>query len=280
MLKRVITILTPILFLFSSCNLNKDVDIDLPEFVPGLVVESYLSPGEPYRLLLTRSKNYFEPLPVDDPIAYYNSLLVNDAQVMIVYGTDTIHLSPTLDIDIANRKLYNYASDSIVPHNYTAEFRLLIRPADGGEIKAVTYIPVPVPLDSIVVEFSQSSPDMARTLAFTTDNLNTADYYRRMIHHLSLDSIPVQDYVTDDALFSTAKQVYGTGYDFELGDTVFNTQYHLTKDHFLFIQSFKASGSNPFTQPGIIRSNVSGTVNVTGIFTGIAYVRDTTVIRK
>lgn len=265
---------------FSSCGLNKDVDIDLPDFNPGLIVESYLVPGEPYRLLLTQSKSYFDPLPVDDPLAFYQSILVNDAEVMIVHGSDTIHLRQQLDIDIPNRKLYNYFSDSIVPQDFQSEFRLLIKSPGGGQITATTYIPIRIPIDSILVQFSKEHPDKARTLVFTTDNPDTKDYYRRIIHHLSLDSIPMQDYVTDDALFSTPKQLYGTGYDFEIGDTVYNTQFHLTKEHFLFINSFKNSGSNPFTQPGIIQSNVIGTVPAMGIFTGLTYFRDTTVISK
>ena len=76
----------------TSCNLSKEVDIDLPQYTSQPVVECYLIPGQRYELLLTHSNSFFDPLTVDNPTAYLASLLETGAMVRIIHGNDTVVL--------------------------------------------------------------------------------------------------------------------------------------------------------------------------------------------
>jgi len=263
--------------ILSSCNLSKDIDINLPDYTPQPVVECYLIPGEPYRMLLTKSNSYFDPFNFDDPLKYFESIVLHDATVMIIHEGDTIRLREEVRLDLASRKLFNYVSDKIVPEEYGQPFELKIITPEGKNIYGITQIPPPVPIDSVQLEFDK---DEARELIYMTDDLSKENYYRRMITRNTLDSLPEQDYVTDDKIFTTAKQAYGTGYDFKLGDIAINTHYHITRDYYLFANSIRNTSSNPFTQPGIVRSNVTGDAKPLGIFTGFTFDRDTVKIIK
>ena len=46
---------------FASCNLEKEIDLNLPEFKSQLVVECYLEPGKPYRANVFRTTSYYAP---------------------------------------------------------------------------------------------------------------------------------------------------------------------------------------------------------------------------
>src|SRR5690554_4907765 len=46
--------------LCTGCNLEKEIQIDLPNFDNGYVVESYLSPDNDFGLLITKSYGFFE----------------------------------------------------------------------------------------------------------------------------------------------------------------------------------------------------------------------------
>lgn len=261
-----------------SCNLSKEVDINLPIYEPQPVVECYLIPGENYKLLLTKSNSYFDPFSFEDPVKYFQSISLNGATVKIIYQEDTIQLAEELVADIPNRKIFNYSSVKKVPEDYINDFRLLIITPDGKEIHATTVIPPPVAIDSVVVQWETTGKMEARELVYVTDDTGTDDYYRRMIHQNNLDSPTVQDYVTDDKIFSSGKQAYGTAYEFKEGDLAINTHLHITRDYYLFVSSYQNSNANPFTQPGVIKSNVSGSANALGIFTGFYFRRDTTYI--
>jgi hypothetical protein len=121
--------LSLILFLSAiatSCNLSKEVDINLPEYTDQPVVECYLIPGQRYELLLTHSNSFFDPLTGSDPSAYLLSILEPGAKVMIIHGNDTIHLKEQLELNpISDLSLIIPARSSylkIIPVNLTFLF--------------------------------------------------------------------------------------------------------------------------------------------------------------
>ena len=69
-------------------SLEKEIDLNLPEYEPQYVVECYLEPGQPFSLLLTRSAPYFEPFP-SDLEGFVETLLVDSAEVLINYQGKT-----------------------------------------------------------------------------------------------------------------------------------------------------------------------------------------------
>jgi len=266
-----------------SCNLSKEVDINLTVYGSQPVVECYLIPGERYQLLLTKSNSFFDPLTIDNPAAYLESLLLKGADVKIIYNNDTIQLQETLTFNPDNGQISNYSAQEIVPDDSNSTFELLITLADGSTITSSTIIPTLVRIDSTKVEYANQNKTRATIFIYHQDNRNTLDFYRRMIHVSSLDSAAQQDYTTDDKINDTESVAYGTFYEREdkksvVGDTLIFTLIHVTKEYNDFSSSKSNANSangNPFGQPGQIKSNVSGISKPIGIFTGFKIRRDT-----
>lgn len=274
-----ISILTFLVGFFCwSCNLEKEIEIDLPDYDPKAVVECYLQPGKPFQLLLTRSASYFAPFDTNTSDLLQN-LLVNGAKVSVSHAGNRYDLNNQLVIDQEAQKLYNYFNEELVPQNYTDDFELYIELLDGSTITGTTQLLPVVSFDSIVVEF-QEGDTLARALTYFTDIPNENNYYRRMLHHNSLDSLPMQDFTLDDRVVEDAV-VFGTGYEFKAGDTIYNTLFHIDRTYFDFLESVNnavLSNGNPFGQPSPINSKLEGTARSVGIFTGLSYTREMTIV--
>lgn len=275
------------LITLASCNLSKEIDIELPQYAPQPVVECYLIPGQRYELLLTHSNSFFDPLSGENPALYLESILEKGAEVMIIHNGDTVRLQEKIELNSATGFISNYSNSATVPDDHINGFDLVITLSDGSVITSTTRIPEPVSIDSIRVEYANAQKTRATVFVYHTDDRSTADYYRRMIHVASLDSIAEQDYTTDDRINQTAEVAYGTFYEREdrepvTGDTLIFTLMHITGEFHEFFESKEnanAANGNPFGQPGQIRSNVSGAANPIGIFTGFVPRRDTLIFR-
>lgn len=263
-----------------SCNLEKEIEIDLPDYESRYVVECYLEPGQPFSLLLTRTASYFDPFPTSNS-DFLDQILVDDAEVTILHNGQTYTLQNGLFFNPISRKAYNYLAPDFIPADYDHDFELSILTPDGKTITATTRILKPVPIDSIVVEFANNDT-LARVLTYFKDIPNERNYYRRMFHEHSLDSIPLQDFATDDGIVDN-NIVFGSAYDFAVGDTVFNTIFHIDRSYYDFfnsVQTAASSNGNPFGQPSPIISNLKGTANAIGIFTGLTYDRVMTIVER
>ena len=275
--------LIPFLALLASCNLTKDVEVELPDYERQPVVECYLEPGKPYRLLLTRSYDFFAPFDTS-LVDFITNIQIPDASVVILKDgvvADSLVYSPLYFDDNKN---FNYRGSKMVPADYGSTFSLRIQlPDNEGTILAETVLPTLVEHDSIVVEWSPDRDTLARAITYFTENQSTVDFYRRLLNLGSLtDSFPDQDFLVSDRIFDTEVGAFGMGYELKEGDTLYNTLFHIEEAYYNYIESVQlaALGSiNPFAQPSPIKSNVSG-ANALGIFTGLVYDRDTTVIRK
>lgn len=269
---------------FAACNLTKDVDIDLPDYERQPVVECYLEPGKPFRLLLSQSYSYFDPFGLDS--LFLQKTLLNDAVVTISYNGKTDTLRNQLSFEASPLKIFNYLGDNIVPATPGVEFVLHIQmPNAGTEITGKTTMLPLVPIDSSTVDFSTDPKydTLARILTYITDNPNQANFYRRLLNYHSLDSIPEQDFLVTDRFSQTALIAFGTGYDLTEGDTVFTTMFHIPQAYYDYVESYQLAvqgNLNPFSQPSPIKSNVSGSANPLGIFTCLVYDRDTTIIHR
>jgi Domain of unknown function (DUF4249) len=267
---------------FIACNLTNEVEIELPEYERQPVVECYLEPGKPFRLLLTQSYSFFDPFGLDSN--FLQKTLYQGATVTISYDGKTEVLQNQLFVDLVSRKIYNYTSPNTVPATVGTEFTLNIELPDGkGNISAKTAMLPKVPIDSIVVEWGPQIDTLARVLTYITEDVNAVNYYRRMLHYGSLDSLAEQDFLFSDRTSTEALVAFGTGYELAVGDTVFNTIFHIGKEYYDFNESVQLAivgNLNPFAQPSSIKSNVSGTGKALGIFTSLVYDRDTTIIAK
>ena len=272
-------------FMVTACDLEQEINIDLPDFERGIVVECYLEPGKPFRLLMSNAEPYFAPLPPLDE-TFFDLLLADSAEVNIVHQGTTYSLQNILSFDTDQRKFFNYVAPQIVPANYNIDFDLNIVTKDGSTITATTTILEPITIDSVIVEFEDEPRNdtlFARTLTYFNDIPDQRNFFRRMVHVSSLDSIPLQDFSTDDR-FVQDRVVFGTQFEFATGDTVFNTIFHLNEDHYNFLESTQnaVNGNfNPFGQPSPIISNLeSDAENIIGIFTGLSFDQVISIIEE
>lgn len=268
----------------SACNLTNDVEIDLPDYDRQPVVECYLEPGKPFRLLLTQSYSYFDAFGLDS--SFLQKTLLNNALVTISYNGQTDTLNNQLSFEASPIKIFNYTGQNIVPATPGVVYQLNIAlPDNGGTITANTTMLPLVPIDSIVYDFN-TDPNfdtLARVLTYITDDQSEENFYRRILNYNSLDSFPDQDFLVSDRISVNPVIAFGTGYDLTEGDTVFNSILHITKDYYDYAESVQlavAANFNPFAQPSPIKSNVSGSGNPLGIFTCLVFDRDTTIIRR
>jgi hypothetical protein len=267
--------------LLASCNLTQEVEIELPEYDRQPVVECYLEPGQPIRLLLTRSYAFFDPFGLDSN--FLENTLLDGALVTVSYDGKTDTLINGLTFVFNPVKLYNYSSPSRVPVTPGMQFYLNILLPDGNTVTGQTTMLPHVPIDSVLLEWSPNNDTLARVLTYITDDPGAENYYRRMLNYASLDSVPEQDFLVNDRLNTTNLIAFGTGYEAGEGDTVINTIFHITKPHYDYIESVQLAifgNVNPFAQPSPIKSNVSGTGNPLGIFTCLVYDRDTTIVMR
>ena len=274
--------LIPLFFIVSiiACDLEQEISINLPEYESQLIVECYLKPYESFSLLLSRSAGFFEPFATTDN-QFLESILEDSAEVVIRHDGNTYELKNRIAFNPATRKLVNYFSSELVPGDFGGEFELDITTQDGKTIHASAKLLEPIPIDSIVVQFNDSDT-LARVLTYFTDIPGEDNFFRRQLHLSSLDSVPKQDFTTDDRVVEDVV-VFGTGYDFKVRDTIINTLYHIDAAYYDFLESVEIavnSNGNPFGQPSPIVSHLEGTAGATGVFTGISYDREFTIIKK
>lgn len=125
----------------AACNLEKEVDIVLPQYDRQPVVECYLEPGKPFRLLLTSSYSFFDPFGLDSN--FLQKTLLQGATVTISYDGQVETLQNFPVIETNPFKIYNYTSQSIVPATPGIEFTLnitLLVDQNAGEIGHITEV--------------------------------------------------------------------------------------------------------------------------------------------
>ena len=258
-----------VLFL-TSCDLEKVVNIDLPEYTPQLSIEWYIEAGKPYKMTLTESVSYFDSarLPI-----------INGALVVVSYNgiSDTLRNGFLQD----SNRLFNYFSSKIAPTKVGTVFNMYIKEKDGKgrEARARTVLLPVAPIDSLRLLWNQSDT-LASVLTTIKDDPNQVNYYRRFLHKGDTRKSPESRAWFTDRSAVNGRVSIGSRFGYKRGDTVIVTAYHLTKDYYDFIQSADnaedANGS-PFEQPSAITTNIQGGI---GIFTTIVAYRDTLFIKK
>lgn len=272
-----------LMLLLSACNLEKTVQIELPEYNSQPVVEFYLEPGKPTRLLLTKSFSFFAPFDTSFN-QFLQNIVIDSALVTLTHNGRTDTIPNQYSFDFVDSKLFNYFSPKIIENKPGDKYELKIILKNGQTIEGRTTMLSTAKIDSIVTEFSPVKDSLARVLTYITDNPNEVNYYRRILKYGSgRDTLPEQDFLVDDKLNTTNIIAFGTGYNMKEGDTVYNSIYHISRDYYDYILSYQLAvqgNVNPFAQPSQIKSNLTGTANPLGIFTAYQVDRVLTVIKK
>jgi hypothetical protein len=269
-----------VIVFLSSCGLDREIEIKLPEYTSQPVVQCYLEVGAPLELTLSKSASYFETFPTD-PLGFIANSLINDAVVNVKVGTENYLLDPTFSFNPVTKLYSNYSNPYILDAPVGSTISLDITLKDGKKIFSSAEILPKVEIDSITVEFN-STDTLARSIMYYKDDRTRTNYYRRWVHKNTLDSLEFS-FVTDDRLISSETSAFGTGYSFKLGDTIIQSLGNLSKEYYLFLNSVNDATNgvlNPFGQPSTIISNLRGDANAVGVFTVWSVSRKSRVVKK
>lgn len=286
--------------ILSSCSsFEKNIDIPLPETERQLVIECYLRPNQPFRVLLTETKGYFDSLN--------ECPTVKNAIVVIEYNNrrDTLQEANYLGecsfinpnfipfMDSTRTRFYNYGSASICPYDLESEFRIHVYDSIGNRsAHASTKLVPTVAIDSISTIWNEARLNFHAYIT-ATDNLNERNYYRMQVHKNSLfdeqgnimgilnvfrGSVYTNTF-SDEIFNGNSHMSFKTNDAYNIGDTIIASLYHITAHHYEYLYSTsraESANGNPFAQPPTLVTNIQGGL---GIFTGLSYTRDTLVIQ-
>jgi hypothetical protein len=253
--------------LVTACDLEKEIEVPLPDYDEQLVVECYLEDGQPHRMAVTESVSYFEGprLPI-----------VNDASVSITYGADRTNLNYSVEVDTFYRKAYNYVSNKPARAVQGVEYTMEVKDPKGRSITGTARFLPKVPIKS--VEWKYNEDDFAFLLVKFDDDPSLTNYYRLQIHKDSLNKNADVDFNLDDSFNTNGEVTLGTGYNYQAGDTVYVSLYHVEKSYYDFLETVSAAANangNPFAQPAKVKSTVTGGM---GVFATLVYDRKKIVI--
>jgi hypothetical protein len=282
-------------FLFSGCE--KDIDFDLKEESPKLVVEATIENGQPPLVILSNSLNYFSAI---SPQILSNSF-VRGAEVFVSNGSLT-HKLREYTATVGNGvPVYFYSLDSstlatafLGELNKSYSLRIV---SSGQEYTAATTIPsLTKRIDSMWWKSAppQAEPNQVVVMLRATDPPGFGDYLRYFTRINNGPFLPPTNSTFDD-LF-----VDGTTYElpiergsdrnrtltdedrfFNRGDTVTLKLSNIDKATYDFWRTMEfsyASVGNPFSTPIKVQSNISG--NALGYFGGFASQYRTVIVPK
>jgi hypothetical protein len=256
-------------FGFTGCDMEKEIDLNLPEFQSEIVVEGYLEAGKPYRVNIYESTSYFDrPEPV----------LIPDAVVIITHNgkADTLRFKPFFDKE--TEKIYTHSSETVVTGNPGETYSLEVKDARGRRVTGFAQFLPKVTIDSLEWKFNNEGKALIQGLF--QDDAATQDAYRYQIHKDSLTHRRREnDRFLNDRLNNGKKIAFGTNYKFFPEDTLFVTLYHIEQPYYEFLNTMddaRDANGNPFAQPSAIKSTVQGGL---GVFTTLSYDRKQIILK-
>jgi hypothetical protein len=257
----------------AGCNLQKDIDVQLPAVPAELVTECYLIPGEVPHLTVTESVPY---LSAPEPA------VPTDVTVVLTLPSgqkQTLAFRPGQDK--LTGKLYTHIGPRALVAKPGDTFTLDVRDTKGRHVTGTATMPTRVPLDTLEWKFNDKTGEerKAYLLARFQDPAATADFYRLQIHKDSISKDSERDFTLDDRLTNGQLMTLGTSYRFRTNDTLLVTLYHIDQPYYQFLQSVndaRNANGNPFAQPAAIRSTVQGGV---GVFTILSEDRRTVILK-
>ena len=287
------TIIVP--FLFTSCE--RDIEFDLKEEEPKLVVEATIENGKAPMVILTTSLNYFSTITP----AQLTQSFVRNAEVFIGNGTRThklkeytIPLGGIFFLSYYSTDSSNLSTAFVGELNKSYSLRIV---AANKEYTATTTIPnITKRIDSIWYKAGPPQLDSNKVIVMVkaTDPPGFGDYVRYFTKRNSERFLPGLNSAFDDLFIdgTTYQLQVGAGVDrnagiseddlfFNKGDTVTLQLSNIDKATFDFWRtieySYQAVG-NPFSTPIKVSGNIKG--NALGYFGGYASQFRTIIIPK
>ncbi|MFN4121834.1 MAG: DUF4249 domain-containing protein [Flavobacteriales bacterium] len=285
----------PILFitasLFYACE--RDIDIDLGDAAIRVVVEGAIEQGEKPRILLTRSRGFFDQVPTDS-IEFINKTLILDANITITDGSVT----ETMFLTFSNQYPFLFYTTANMVGEVGKTYSITIQ-ADGRILTSSTRIPPPVPIDTTFFGlniFDQNEDSLGFVFIRYTDPDTIGNAYRLFLRRNSFPSfLPARGSVSDDRFSNGLTIEFFAGnplppfvgfsesrredFFFKRGDTIYTKFCTIGINEFNFFNTLEvavSSNGNPFAVPVLIKSNIKGEGGL-GVWCGYGVTFDTTI---
>jgi hypothetical protein len=257
------------LFVVAACN--KVIEVELPPYHPEMVVEMYLEDGKPLRCLVSESLPYTDSMikkPLDDALVIFSDGVQDDT---LVYRVNE---------DADNARWYNYFHPRILRADPSKTYSLRVTDSHERSVSGTTrFSQQLIDIDSLTSKESEREVDTFTVGVMITDPAEINNYYRFVMgKRLNDHRFDQTDFTVSDVSFNGKKFSFYSEGDFARNDTVTVRLYSLQKEHYDYIQSVddaRGSNFNPLSQPGKIKSNVSGGI---GIFTTIRYAQKQEIV--
>jgi Domain of unknown function (DUF4249) len=173
--------------LLASCE--KEIEVDLPETEPKVVVEGSIETGQPPIVLLTRTQSYFDPTSIEG----LSSLYITDATVIVSNGIITDTLDKICSDQLTEQQLIAASEATGISIDLLQQITIcawtdlsntllgvegvnysLKVLTDGKTVTATTKVPFGVALDSLWFKLANQRPD-DDTLGFLWGRLSDPD---------------------------------------------------------------------------------------------------------
>lgn len=249
-----------------SCEMQQDVEVQLPGHQEEFVVECYLEPGKPYGALLTRSLHFFESAKLEK---------VDSASVKITSsdGEKEIQLLNVNHGDTSFQKLFNYWDPKLVEYEEGKEY--MIEVSYGGKVKATGRTRFLPKVDMGRIYFKYDKDSLASIFVDIKDRAEEENYYRLVMRSTNpKDGVSYDGVWSDEDVEGEMLKAY-SHFHFQKGWTVVVNLYHIEEEFYEFLSSVQKahdSNYNPFMQPANIQSTLEG---ATGVFAAISLTSDT-----
>jgi hypothetical protein len=270
-------------------NLQKDVNVPLPQYDNQLVVECYLEPGIIPRLTVTESVPYLDNgqavATKSQALTLPNGQIIQlptDVTVKLTLPSgrvESLRFSP--GVDATTGKYYTHIGSTALAAKAGQLFALDVQDTRSRHVTGTATAPTFIAIDSVKYNFNNLSGDNKKASFQTkwTDPGATTDYYRLMLHKGKPSNNSETDNDISDVQFNGKPYAQVTTYRFRPNDTVTATLYHVDSLYYSFRRSTREArnaNGNPFAQPSAIRSTVQGGV---GVFTVLVHDQKRVVLR-
>ncbi|MDB5201077.1 MAG: hypothetical protein JWQ27_486 [Ferruginibacter sp.] len=283
-----------VLVAFISCE--KNIDFNLAETAPVLVVDASIENGQPPMVILTKSFSYFDKI---SPAILANAF-VHNAVVTMSNGTVTHRLKEYAYPLAPGYTGFYYSLDSAnlstaIVGEFNRQYDLNIQ-SDGQTYTSTIGIPaLAVRPDSVWFKPAPQNPDTNKRVLFikATDPRGLGNYIRYFTKNNSGPFLPGENSVYDDQVLdgSTYEVQLPQGIDrnagtkadslfFKKGDTVTLKFCNIERPAYKFWSTWEFAYQgigNPFSQPNKVLGNISN--NALGAFCGYAAYYKTVIVR-
>lgn len=255
----------------TSCDLDKQIEVNIPPQASQLAVECYLVPGEIPKVLLTETRPYFEAP---------NQPFINNAAVELSINGRAYNVPFFPYVDTVANKAYNYTLPTVILGADTGQlFRLRVVDTANRTVSSVAKLLPPARIDSLFYQYRGGDSLASIVCRLAKPGGSGPHFYRMLVSPTKATNGAIRDLLADDAITNAAILPVATDFNFRKGDTLVVRVLHIEREYYDFLQSSRAAQSvagNPFAQPAPVRSNI---LNGFGIFTAFMPVEKKIVLK-